>query len=634
MSLLLVFNTAMLITTLAGTVVGCWLCWGIKEPQQLALRPLGGFCLGMAIWCGSHVLIQHSHPVMSQLGLLGLLANPFIPTTFLHFALLFIAPGDNPQQLRQRLRKPIAILYLLALAVTLVSFKTTDAFLLPWLVFPAFMVLDTPGWLNLFYTIVVGVIAHAILIWGWHISSANKRRSIVALFLAGGWGLVLASSFVLPSLDIAWFPYPMLLLPSYVLLLVYGIVRYQLVVVNRWAVRAVFWLCILLTLLLLITLFTSVADLLGAEPFTDIPLWELWLYSAFVLFIGSSLYRPAQRIAEKLIYPGAQLREQTLQYWLSTLQNCGSWETLKQTATQLLEKHLSMPVHICFEQPSASNTIPTLFCKRHHQGWQLHLLHWENATPAAIHVAEMFGTLLASSCRGLQQQLYLAEQTQQRLQEQHLVELGALAAAMAHELRNPLNIIAMASTQCDQATRHHIKMQIERADHLITDMLCYAGPLSLQLEPLTLRPFCQSIAHYIEQRYQVPISIELTNDLTLNADRHRLQQVLTNLLENAAAFTRNVTNGQIHISAIKTANNTLQLGIHNNGPAIPEEIQQHLFQPFISKRQGGSGLGLAIIRRIMDAHHGQVWHTQIEPWSCSFICEFPQNGTEDDASRE
>ncbi|MBU2711080.1 sensor histidine kinase [Zooshikella harenae] len=634
MSLLLVFNAAMLITTLAGTVVGCWLCWGIKEPEHLALRPLGGFCLGMAIWCGSHVLLQHTNPAISQLGLLGLLANPFIPTTFLHFALLFIAPGDTPQKLQHRLHTPVAVLYLLALTVTFISFKTTNAAFPPWLVFPAFIMLDSAGWLNLFYTIVVGVVAHAILIWGWHISSANKRRSIVALFIAGGWGLVLASSFVLPSLEITWFPYPMLLLPSYVLLLVYGIVRYQLVVVNRWAVRAVFWLCILLALLLLITLFTTVADLFGAEPFTDIPLWELWLYSAFVLLIGSSLYRPAQRLAEKLIYPGAQLREQTLQNWLSELQSCGSWETLKQTASLLLEKHLSMPVYICFAPPNASTTLPTIYCQRYNEGWQLHLLHWENATPGTIHVAEMFGTLLASSCRGLQQQLHLAEQTQQRLKEQHLVELGALAAAMAHELRNPLNIIAMASTQCDQTTRQHIKIQIDRADHLITDMLCYAGPLTLQLEPLTLHPFCQSIAHYIEQRYQVPITIEVATNLTLNADRHRLQQVLTNLLENAAAFTRNVTHGQIHISALKTSKQTIQLSIHNNGPAIPGEIQQHLFQPFISKRQGGSGLGLAIVRRIMDAHHGQVWHTHDEHWPCSFICEFPLTTIDDNASRE
>jgi len=100
---------------------------------------------------------------------------------------------------------------------------------------------------------------------------------------------------------------------------------------------------------------------------------------------------------------------------------------------------------------------------------------------------------------------------------------------------------------------------------------------------------------------------------------------LINILENSAAFINQKTDGKILLE-IKplTKNSGLVIAIHNNGPAIPPEEQAHLFEPFISKRSGGSGLGLSIVRRIVDAHDGQVEYRQDCGWPVSFIVTLPQ----------
>ena len=123
--------------------------------------------------------------------------------------------------------------------------------------------------------------------------------------------------------------------------------------------------------------------------------------------------------------------------------------------------------------------------------------------------------------------------------------------------------------------------------------------------------------------------LDVPEHLSVNADSYRLQQVLINLLDNALAFCRNQPEAKICIATQYNAGQ-LQLYVHNNGPAISAAQQLSLFQPFVSKRSRGSGLGLAIVRRIMQAHGGEVRHRADMGWPVSFELQFNQQ--QDDAN--
>ena len=242
---------------------------------------------------------------------------------------------------------------------------------------------------------------------------------------------------------------------------------------------------------------------------------------------------------------------------------------------------------------------------------------------------EIFAQLLLASCNSLEQSLQLAEAERKRLDQQHLVELGALSAAMAHELRNPLNIIAMAATAIDASSRAHIQQQLKRADRLIADLLNYAGKLQLHCAEVPLKALVQTVMQ--QQDWQgVHCQLDISAEQTVYADSYRLQQVLINLLDNALAFCRQQSDAQICLSTLQQGDQ-LRLYVHNNGPAITAGQQASLFQPFVSKRAGGSGLGLAIVRRIMQAHGGEVRHRTDLGWPVSFELEFnsPQDAKHD-----
>src|SRR5690606_16288475 len=116
-------------------------------------------------------------------------------------------------------------------------------------------------------------------------------------------------------------------------------------------------------------------------------------------------------------------------------------------------------------------------------GWQVDIVGGEDLLPAQRLQLQVLASLLAGAADNLERTLALAEEEKRRLDQAHLVELGALAAAMAHELRNPLNIIAMASARTEEKTRRHIQEQLQRADRLIQDLLSYGGQLQVDKQP-------------------------------------------------------------------------------------------------------------------------------------------------------
>ena len=129
----------------------------------------------------------------------------------------------------------------------------------------------------------------------------------------------------------------------------------------------------------------------------------------------------------------------------------------------------------------------------------------------------------------------------------------------------------------------------------------------------------------------VSLGAALEQPLMLEADPRRVDQVLTNLFENARIAIASATDGgdgaaathsPVHIDA-ETTDNAVLLHICDSGPGVPDEIRSRLFEPFASRSPGGTGLGLAIVARTMAAHGGSVALTERAPWRTCFTLRFP-----------
>jgi signal transduction histidine kinase len=86
---------------------------------------------------------------------------------------------------------------------------------------------------------------------------------------------------------------------------------------------------------------------------------------------------------------------------------------------------------------------------------------------------------------------------------------------------------------------------------------------------------------------------------------------------------RNVEGGRVRVEVSRDDAGSVCVHVCDNGPGVPAEIRDTLFQPFVSRRPGGTGLGLAIVAKIMLAHGGSVSLDSREPWTTCFTLRFP-----------
>ncbi len=623
-----VFATILLLTILSALCTSLWLGWHSRF--QPVLKPLAGFSAMMAIWCGGHLALQLEKV---QLGAALVLANPLMPTFFLVFALQYLKDKPQPRWLGV-LQKTTHLWLGLSTAIVLLSWYYPSYAVVRLHQIQDFFVFSGFGWFNLVYTVAVGVLAHAVLWWGSAAYEGTKRFSILALFMTAGLGLLLATSFVFPSFGLDWYPWPMLLLPAYLVLMVYSVVRYQLLAVNAFASRALGYLVMAFLLLILVGLISALFGQLGMPALTAVPGYQLWLYSTLLLVLAAAAYQPASALAERLIYPGVQLNPQMLQQWQQQLSAAKDWQELAEQAAALIAQPLKQPMQLsiwqaqqCLAQTASRSGLTLSFHADAPQQWSFRCEGDSTLTPTLRLTLDVFASLVLSRCERLQAALALAEVQKQQLAQQHLVELGALAAAMAHELRNPLNIISMASAGVDAELRGHIQTQLKRADRLIADMLVYAGKLTVQPQWFPLKPLVESLLK--QPPMGVRVQIDIPDTLQLHADPYRVQQVLQNLIDNAWAFLTIAEAGaapclQISASVLDiNKSGRVQLRVQNNGPKIDESLMAgQLFRPFISKRPGGSGLGLAIVQRILQAHGGQIVHQTSAEWPVAFVMDF------------
>ncbi|MCZ8095685.1 MAG: ATP-binding protein [Acidovorax sp.] len=587
-------------------------------------RLLAAFLTGISLWMVGNELPNWLGPETEPVAMRLLATAPFASALFFHFCTVFCRVDLG--------RWGVAAAYALGGCATVVSMVLVPGHLIHHRDIGWIAVADTVGAVASMAWVILGiggvtVLVHALLR-ARQSGDGQKFRQIAAVTASCLWGLLCLAGYGIAVLDLPIYPFPLLGLPLYSLILVYGILRYGVFVANAWARRALVWA-------LLLALGAVVLALTPLLPFES-----RWLGGLAVAASVLALNGPVRRVAERLVYPGGEVSVADLGAWRSELLSADTPQALAQQAAQLLGQRIGTQVEVHLGGPWAPATpamppagTPQLVCSPGPQGWQTTLQGWDAAPPGPRHVAELFGTVVAEAAARVEQSQQFAARERERQLQARLAELGALAATVAHDIRNPLNIISMAVAAAPADTRREVADQVARIAHLTNDLLDFAKPWKLVPRELDLAAHVRTAAQRLPA---VTLGAGLAQPLPLHADPRRIDQALTNLLENArialasgaaepdgaADATAAATHSPVHIDA-ETTGNAVLLHICDAGPGVPDEIRSRLFEPFASRSPGGTGLGLAIVARIMAAHGGSVALTERPPWSTCFTLRFP-----------
>ncbi len=233
----------------------------------------------------------------------------------------------------------------------------------------------------------------------------------------------------------------------------------------------------------------------------------------------------------------------------------------------------------------------------------------------------------------LTEQIFSLKQENEDLREQ-LQFKDRIIAMLAHDLRNPLTAasIAVETLELGNATANqpsrltpaltaqllkHARTQTRAMDRMITDILQAARgthtELRVHLRATDLGELCQRILSSMTDQFTAKsqsIVTDIPQDLPLvYADPDRIQQALTNLLDNASKYTSE--NGKIEVVMLHRTTQKIQVSVSDNGSGIPEENLERIFEDRFrlqrDESQKGYGIGLSVCQGIIRAHYGQIW---------------------------
>jgi two-component system sensor histidine kinase PilS (NtrC family) len=230
-----------------------------------------------------------------------------------------------------------------------------------------------------------------------------------------------------------------------------------------------------------------------------------------------------------------------------------------------------------------------------------------------------------------------------RMQDR-LAAVGRLAAAIAHEIRNPLTSIAGSVSMLSDAPslsseeRHLLQIVIRESDRLnniITDFLAYSRGKQYTFARVNLIPLLEDTLTLLEHRLTAENSgIKLQRNFPKSeawvlADGDKLKQVFWNFCENAVRAMKSQSQPQADLQAknkggilnvvLAERGSDWEMSFSDTGPGINPQQTEKIFEPFQSNFEGGTGLGLAIVYQIVQAHEGKVWARSEPGKGTSFV---------------
>lgn len=221
----------------------------------------------------------------------------------------------------------------------------------------------------------------------------------------------------------------------------------------------------------------------------------------------------------------------------------------------------------------------------------------------------------------LQRKLIESRATIER--QEKLASLGALAAGVAHEIRNPLTAIkarlftlrkSLEEGSGAVADANVIEREINRLERIVRDVLRFARPAELRQETFSAMTLLRELRDLMNAQLEttdIEVAVEDSTDTMIHGDPNQLKQVLLNLIRNGAEsigergkITLRAATERVSLGGRPT--NVAVLEVEDNGKGIPPEVQKRLFDPFYTTKPAGTGLGLSIAARIIEQHGGAL----------------------------
>jgi len=223
------------------------------------------------------------------------------------------------------------------------------------------------------------------------------------------------------------------------------------------------------------------------------------------------------------------------------------------------------------------------------------------------------------------------------LQRERLAALGELAAVVAHEVRNPLGAIFNCIRSLEKVhdpvetkpILRIVKEEAEQIDRIVRDLLDFAKPRGLALATESLELIIASGIEAAQRAQQWPFAVEVVlvaqpDVAAARVDADLMRQAVINLVTNALqAVTKG---GRVTVKLgqeMAFGRSLIRVDVADDGPGIPAEMVEPIFEPFFSTKASGSGLGLSIVRRIVEAHQGELTVRSESKKGSTFTMRFP-----------
>ncbi|MFM2092507.1 MAG: hypothetical protein RLZZ127_2996 [Planctomycetota bacterium] len=216
----------------------------------------------------------------------------------------------------------------------------------------------------------------------------------------------------------------------------------------------------------------------------------------------------------------------------------------------------------------------------------------------------------------------LGELTEGRARDQRLAALGTFAAAIAHEVRNPLSAIRLAAGMLaegrgDDPAARLIQEESERLDLVVDEVLAVARGVQAERVPVELREIAESVTALLRRQAEhAGIALAVEGSARVLGDGRRLRQCLLNLVLNGIQACQRGDGSRV----------VVRLGpgvvtVEDDGPGVPAELTPHLFDAFASGRPGGTGLGLHLVQAVVRALAARIRHEPAAPRGARFVID-------------
>lgn len=232
------------------------------------------------------------------------------------------------------------------------------------------------------------------------------------------------------------------------------------------------------------------------------------------------------------------------------------------------------------------------------------------------------------------------ERTREKIiQTEKIAAWQEIAQRLAHEVKNPLTPIRLAAERALrkyrsgsddyesvlEASVRSIVSEVDNLSALLSEFREFSRLPAPKMEELNLHALISEVVSTYASETPGRVRIDhVDEDLTVIADPGQIRQLVTNLVKNALEAVDDEGRVSVHADMIsKREGRYCRLQIEDNGPGIPSDQQQKIFDPYMTTKRKGTGLGLAIVQRIVFDHHGQIWFETQAGMGTTFYVDLP-----------